>query len=235
MNRKSILAIAPIVPDQSEITRLERTLAFLEPYYRIDFLDPLSAVDIHLEKAAYYHAWQEKVALYLERYDAFVGFSFGGVILQQCFPLFESKQIPIVLFSTPTFVDSALHQKLGVVIELLKKNQVERALSALYHDVFYPHQQPVHDWAMLDQAHAAERLIGGFTRILNTDSSYLIKTTTVNHLHLIGERSNLINTHNVRPAQTGVLLTVPGAGMRVLQDNLNFCKKVIMEALLCEI
>ncbi len=134
-----------------------------------------------------------------------------------------------VLFSTPTFADSSLNQKLGTVINLLKKNQVDQALSALYSDVFYPHQQPSCDWATLDQAEAAKRLIGGLTRVLNTDSSNLVKTTPVNHLHLIGECSNLINIQNVLSPKTGWLLPVPGAGMRVLQDNLSFCKKIIME------
>ena len=234
MKKKTILVIAPIMPQRSEIAHIANTLAFLEPYCHIDIVDPLSIIDINLDMDAYYLAWQHQMVNYFEQYEAFFGFSFGGVILQQCFPLFENKSRPIVLFSTPTFSDSVLNQKLGVVIELLKINQVELALSALYNDVFYPNQQPQSNWATLDQAKAAMRLIAGLTRVLDTDSSHVLKTTTVDHLHLIGERSNLINAQNVMSPKTGLLLTVPGAGMRVLQDNLSFCKEVIIERLHCD-
>ena len=234
MKKKDILVIAPILPQLADMAPIERTLAFLKPYYHLDFLDPLSVVNEALDNDAYYVAWQQQMARYLTQYEAFIGFSFGGVILQQCFPLFANNDRPIILCSTPTFADQILHQKLGAVIELLKKSQVEQALSVLYSHVFYPFQQPQHNWGTLDREKAANRLIVGLTRVLSTDSSQVVKTTTVNHLHLIGERSNLINMENVSSPKTGLLLTVPGAGMRVLQDNVSFCKKVIMKKLNCE-
>ncbi len=233
---KTILVIAPVMPQQSEIELFASTLAFLKPDFNMDFLDPLPIIDINLENKAYYLAWQHYLAAVLNQYDAFIGFSFGGVILQQCFPLFENKHIPIILFSTPTRADDALKQKLGKVIELCEKNQVKEALDKLYKEVHYPHQQPILccDWNNINPADAGVRLITGLKRVLNTDSSHVVKTATVNHLHLIGERSNLVNTQNVTPPQTGRLITVPGAGMRVLQDNLLFCKQVIMDELCCE-
>ncbi len=80
MKKKAILVIAPIMPQRSEITLIASTLAFLEPYFQIDFLDPLSVIDINLEQDAYYLAWQHQMLHYLECYEAFIGFSFGGVI-----------------------------------------------------------------------------------------------------------------------------------------------------------
>ena len=231
MKKKNILVIAPIVPQPSDIASIASTLFFLEPYCHLDFLDPLSMVDTNQDNDAYYLAWQQQMLTYSERYDAFMGFSFGGVILQQCFSLFEQLHHPIVLFSTPTVADCALHQKLGRVIDLLKQNRVESALSALYGPVFYPGRQPRQDWSKLNNNEAAQRLIAGLTCVLSTDSSNIVKTTHVDHLHLIGECSNLINTQNVHPPKTGQLLRVPQAGMRVLQDNLSFCKKVLLEYL----
>lgn len=227
MKKKAILVIAPILPQRSDIALIASTLSFLEPYCHIDYVDPLSVIDENLDNDDYYSAWQLQISHYLESYETFIGFSFGGVILQQCFSLFEKRPLPVVLFSTPTFVDGALKQKLGAVIDLLKGNQVEQALSALYRDVFYPYAQPIHHWETLDREDAVVRLVTGLTRVLNTDSSNLVKTTLVDHLHLIGESSNLINNYNVLSPLIGLLLTVPGAGMRVLQDNLLFCKQVL--------
>ena len=233
MKKKTILVIAPVVPQPSDISHIASSLAFLEPYCHLDFIDPLSVIDENLGNDAYYLSWQSQLSSYLEYYEAFIGFSFGGVILQQCFPVFENKSLPIVLFSTPTFIDCALNQKLSMVIDLLKKSRVEEALSLLYSNVFYPYQLPSFYWDTLDKAEAARRLVVGLTRVLNTDSSSLVQSTTVDHLHLIGECSNLINSYNVLSPQSGMLVTVPGASMRVLQDNLSFCKKTMMERLGC--
>ncbi len=63
----------------------------------------------------------------------------------------------------------------------------------------------------------------------------VVNNTKVDHLHLIGECSNLVNNENVVAPKTGCLVQVPQAGMRVLQDNLPFCQKIIIERLRSEI
>jgi hypothetical protein len=229
--KKKILIIAPVMAQPSEIGLFASSLAFMQPYANMEFLDPLSIIDMDLPNEAYYEAWQSHLASIIPHFDAFIGFSFGGVILQQCFSLFENQ--PIILFSTPTFSDSALHQKLGMVIRLCEKKQLEQALNTLYAQVYYPNPQPSCDWTTLDPSEAAKRLKTGLTRVLTTDSSYLVKTSNINLLHLMGEHSDLVNAQNVLPPKKGLLLTVPGAGMRVLQDNLAFCRNPILEKLTC--
>ena len=230
--KKNMLVIAPVMPQRSEIELFASTLAFLEPYYNIDFLDPLLMIDICLENKAYYSAWQHYLTRVLNQYHAFMGFSFGGVILQQCFPLFEHQPHSIILFSTPTCADAVLKQKLRNVIGLCENNQVEQALDVLYKHVYSPNQQPAGFLDGLNQSEAAERLVTGLKRVLNTDSSHLVETTMVNHLHLIGEYSDLVNAQNVLAPKAGQLISVPSAGMRVLQDNLLFCKQILMDELL---
>ena len=226
--KKNSLIIAPAMAAQSEIELFAETLAFMTPYYAMDFVDPLSIVDKNLSNDDYYRAWQHHLAEKLHEYDAFIGFSFGGVILQQCFSVFERQHHPIVLFSTPTFIDESLKQRLGRVVELCEDKQVDLALDTLYKDVYYPNQQPTYNWDNLNHSEAAERLITGLSRVLTTNSSSIVNEAGVNHLHLIGEHSRLVNKHNVIAPQTGRLLTVPGAGMRVLQDNLAFCEQNIL-------
>ena len=229
--KTKILVIAPVMAQPSEIELFASSLAFMQPYGHMEFLDPLSFIDMDLPNEAYYLAWQSHLASIINQFDAFMGFSFGGVILQQSFSLFENQ--PIILFSTPTFADTSLHQKLGEVIHLCEKNQLEQALNKLYAQVYYPNPQPSCDWTTIDPSEAAQRLKTGLTRVLTTDSSHLVKTSNINLLHLIGEHSDLVNAQNVLSPKTGLLLTVPDAGMRVLQNNLAFCRNPILEKLTC--
>ena len=228
--KKNILVIAPVMPQSEDIELFAQALGFLTPFYDLDFIDPLSLVDISLDSSAYYSAWQNELATRLKAYDAFIGFSFGGVILQQCFALFENQSRPIILISTPTFSDHALSQKLGKVIALCEQAQMNEALNTLYTHVFYPNPLPMNA-CIPNQKEAAHRLILGLKRVLNTDSSCILKTSSVRYLHLIGEQSDLVNVRNVNVENNGLRLIVPNAGMRVLQDNLVFCERAIMDKL----
>lgn len=232
--RKKILTIAPVMPQQSDIESIASTLSFLQVVYQIDFIDPLAInrdLSADISNQAYYQIWQDHLKKWLTNYDAFFGFSFGGVILQQCFSLFADSKKPIVLFSTPTFADHTLQKKLGDVIDFCKANRVNDALASLYKEVFSPHDAPLQVLAESSMVSAAERLIFGLQRVLDTDATSILQQTTVDHLHLIGECSNLVNKENVLTPRTGNLFIVPQAGMRVLQDNPSYCKKLILERL----
>lgn len=231
--KNTLLVIAPVLPQSSDIGSIASTLSFLDNYH-IDFIDPLSISD-DLPNESYYQLWKKKLGEWLPNYNAFLGFSFGGVILQQCFSLFEKVKKPIILFSTPTFADNPLTKKLGEVIHLCKENRLDEALAFLYRDVFYPNEPPRESFKISDNSLAAKRLIFGLKRVLDTDSTQILQQTSVDHLHLIGEYSNLVNKENVIAPHTGSLLIVPKASMRVLQDNPAYCKKVILERLNSEI
>lgn len=230
MRKNKILAIAPVMPQETDIESMARTLSFLHERYDIDFIDPLTNMN-DIDNDAYYYQWKLALHKYLPNYDAFVGFSFGGVILQQCFSLFDSANKPIILFSTPTFADECLRKKLGSVISLCKENKVIEALNCLYNDVFYPNSKPLQLSDNFNPVKAAKRLIFGLTRVLDTNSTQIANESTVEHLHLIGEQSHLVNAQSVCKPKHGRLITVPGAGMRVVEDNLFFCKKIIEEIL----
>ena len=166
----------------------------------------------------------------IPQYDAFFGLSFGGVILQQCFSLFEQIKKPIVLFSSPSFADDALKRKLREVISLCKELRVDEALISLYQHVFYPNQ-PTQPFLYDDKEATAARVIFGLQHVLDTDSQAILQQTKVAYLHLMGEASQLVNVKNVVMAKTGSLLLVPNAGMRVLQSNRLFCERAILERL----
>lgn len=230
MKKRTILVLAPIMPQCSELETIAPALAFLKGAYQLDFVDPL-AIMAPVSNSAYYELWWERLSQSLNQYDAFIGFSFGGVILQQCFSLFENLNKPLILFSTPSFADASLREKLGEVISLCEQIAVEQALASLYRNVFLPHQPPAGVSETEDKALAASRLIFGLQRVLTTDSRSVLAEASVEHLHLIGENSHLVNQNNVVAPKTGRLVIVPGSSMRVLQDNLPYCQKIILESL----
>ncbi|KTD33356.1 hypothetical protein Lnau_3004 [Legionella nautarum] len=228
--KKRILALGPVMPHEFDIEGIAKDLSFLNENFQLDFIDPLMNMDA-LPTGLYYLSWQRELADQLSNYDAFLGFSFGGVILQQCFSVFEGTNKPILLFSTPTFANEPLREKLGRVIALCKKNWVMEALKTLYKEVFYPNKPPQINYNRYDQELAARRLIFGLQRVLDTDSTQIVSHSAVEHLHLIGEFSNLVNVDNVITPKVGQLIIVPQAGMRVLHDNHAFCQKLIVEYL----
>ncbi len=120
---KKIIVLGPVMPQASEIEAISATLTFLHKDYQLDFIDPLS-IQAPIANEAYYDLWKKELKKHLETYDAFFGFSFGGVILEQCFDLFTTIKKPIVLFSTPTFADEALAEKLGLAVHFCKEGQL---------------------------------------------------------------------------------------------------------------
>lgn len=228
--KKKALAIAPIMPHPSDITSIATSLSFLNDQYQIEFLDPLSLVN-ELPNQLFYQQWQDEIASQISSYDLYIGFSFGGMILQQCFPMFASYEKSILLFSTPTFSNPDLHKKLSQVIYFCQKADINSALKTLYQTVFYPNHIPIEVLSTPNAILAANRLINGLQRVLSTDSRAILDSFSVSHLHLIGELSQLVNANNVLAGKAGCLRIVPGAGMRVLQNNLPYCKKIIDEQL----
>lgn len=230
MAKKKILVLTPDTPDPSYIESVISPLSFLEDEYSIHPLDSLSIMS-DIPKKTFYKLWEHKLQEHIPHYDAFFGFSFGGVILQQSFSLFANINKPIVLFSTPSFADDSLAKKLSEVISLCKTDQLEKALYTLYQYVYYPNEIPLQSTQTLNQLTAAKRVIYGLTRVLETDSTSTLNTNAINHLHLIGELSHLVNKDNVIKPKTGNLVEVPEAGMRMLRDNPIFCQKALLRAL----
>lgn len=233
MKKKKILVLAPVMACHEHADDLLRMLSFLNPTSELTVLDPLLELS-SLSNDDYYKKWQETLSSLLNQYDAYIGFSFGAVILQQCFPLFESQQIldkPVILFSAPAFTDAFLSDRLGKVIEFAQKNQLEAAYQLLMSQVLHPFAPNKVEAIFNDVPTACARLSEGLTRVITTDSRAVLSTTSVKHYHFIGEQSYLVNRNHVFDSKNANLVIVPNAGMRVLQDNVEFCYQKIEEIL----
>lgn len=230
--KKTMLVIAPVLPQASDLQPIIDSLSFLQTRYELDFIDPLS-IGFPPTLPDYYERWQNWMLTYASHYDAFLGFSFGGVILQQCFSWFQNQKKKIILCSTPTFSDESLRSKLGDVISYCQNNQLEAALLRLYEQVAYPNPWIPKPFQISDPELAVQRLSAGLRRVLETDSRNIIEHYDVAYWHLFGADSNLVNSGNVIAPKTGGVYPVPDSGMRVLEDNPKVSQSIILEKLSC--
>lgn len=233
MPTKKILVLAQAMAFPEQIDELQTMLGFLEPSYQLDFIDPLTELS-SLDNKRYYMQWQTRLSALLTHYQAFIGFSFGAVILQQSFPVFEQLGIldkPVILFSAPAFVNQYLEERLGSVVELAQRQQFVEAHQLLMKYVLHPFETGELAVTCANSAVACKRLIEGLTRVTSTDSRTILSTTAVEHYHFVGEQSYLVNKNHIPESTHGKLLVVPNAGMRVLQDNQAFCHRNIREIL----
>lgn len=227
---KKILVIGPALAQWSEIERISESLNFLNCQYAVDYIDPLETLTKDTKRIDFFNSWEIKIKLLLDNYDAFFGLSLGGVILQKNFNLFKQRNKSLVLFSVPSFSDAPLLKKLDSVINLIREKSVIDGINELSRFVFYPFAIPkcsILNDCDLDQA--ALRLSYGLQFVKETDSRLALKETSINYLHLIGQESLLVNNKNVVAFSGCQLEIVPRAGMRVLQNNLDYCIAKITE------
>ena len=233
-NNKKVFVLAPILPDWNHVNLIEKVVNLLlgSEENILNIIDPLSCLEN--DAKIFYPWWLRKLEKEINNYDVFLGFSFGGVILQQCFSLFENINRKIILFSTPSFINFALYQKLNKIIQLIKLGLVEDALALHDKWVFSPNAVPYQIKEPVSSAaveNIISRVLHGLNLILKTDSREKLKNTSIQYTHLIGEKSVLVNHQNVVVSTHGKLIIVPNAGMRVLQDNFPYCQQILREIL----
>lgn len=227
---KKILVMGPAMAEWSEIQAIKSSLQFLTPHYELDFVDPLSDINENVNQKEFFDRWRHKLENQISNYDILCGFSLGGVILQQCLDLFEQNSKPLIFFSVPSFSDDLLTERLNHVIQLIKDKLLNNALHTLNRYVFYPHEAPL-DIALNNANQAALRLSKGLQFVLDTDARPVLQKTSVKYLHLIGEKSQLVNRDNVLIPSQCQLAVIPRAGMRILQNSPADCIPLITKFL----
>lgn len=230
---KKILVILPDIPSRTHQDAIEQSLLFLKEHqYELTFIDPY---DYHcdLDNLAFYKAWQGRLESWCEHYDAFMGFSYGGVIIQQCLNVFDKCKKPVVLFSSPSFADETLYQKLEHVVALCQNGQLTEALQSLYQWVYQSSADITPLLKVDDHVEAVERVVSGLKRVMSTDSRPHIKQSSHPYIHFIGERSRLVTDSVVTCGPHGKIINVPSAGMRILKDNPEYCQPIILDYLSC--
>lgn len=227
---KKIFILVAALPLASDIEELRPKFDFLTNDYELHFFDPLAFLHLADDKN-YYNLWHNEIQKQLKQFDVFIGISFGGAILQQCFDLFTNENKKIILMSTPGFANESLKQQLNNVIEHCRSGQVGNALSGLYQNVFSPFNPPEINYADYENDVAAKRMIFSMSQVVATDARRGLENTSLDYCHFIGEKSQLVTIENIALGKNGKLCVVPNAGMRMLEDNPTFTQHKIVEYL----
>jgi len=231
MKKRKLQAIGPICPSRDDMIKIDRDLGFLKESYEMEFLDPLMDIPLNVNVNSFYKTWTKKLKNSHVNYQGFLGFSLGGVILQKCIGMLRERDMPVVLFSTPSFVNNSLKDQLGNIMKKLENHEVESAVRELNKRVYYPNNPPKLNISKYNKNEVNHRLQEGFKLILNDQMKDSVNEEEVEYLHLVGEESVLVNSENVLQTGKGKVEYVPCAGMRVLRDNKDYCRKIIMEYL----
>ncbi len=220
MSRSKWLALTPVLPEKTAIERLAQSFASLDALCDITWIDALAFDNPHQSSAQFYQAWQVFLSEQEASYTGFMGLSLGGVILQQCLPTLTTPK-PILLFSTPSYIDDILACILKKVIRLARNDQTTTALNYLYQHVYCNYQPQ--DLAEQVAPTSRVRLISGLNKVLAGDTRAFCTANIHPGLHFIGACSKLVKHRHALPAPNIKLITVPDAGMRVFEDNPAFC------------
>jgi hypothetical protein len=168
--KKKALIFSPIMVSTTQKNMLLKSLDFWEQMYEFDCWDLLedSDKDHKISASDFYEKIWQKLHPVLEEYSMLIGFSLGGVVLQQLFARLEHQTFkgPVLLFSTPSFVDSTLKEKLNRVYELNAAGKLQEAHEALLKPVVYPNPLPAFKVNEEDPYSKPIRLLHGLTRVL---------------------------------------------------------------------
>jgi hypothetical protein len=113
---------------------------------------------------------------------------------------------------------------------LLKQKQLHLAFKTHNQSIFYPEEVPeviIND--NMKQSYLSLDI--GLELVANNDSRKIIIKNNLPYLHLVGEKSLLVNSKNVIMSARGKLVIVPNGSMRVLQSNKEFASKEIINFL----
>ena len=220
--------MAPIMPSGANIKSIESSVATLNLPYQLSFADPLSIKEIR--RMSFLMQWQKRIELMIEKGTrTFIGFSFGAVILKHVLAHAPDDNLKLIMVSPPSPLKGLLHERLSLVRALCQKGQVLEALHQLYDDVYAPKNKPSNLFYELDLSTAQSRLIQGFNLLFDLECSSSLPICP-NHkiLSLIGAQSQLVTRAQGVASETNEsVVTVPNAGMRVLENNLPFCLQTI--------
>lgn len=228
MPKRSLLAIAPILPLPNDLKQFSNSLSFLESEVNITWIDPLQN-KLHLSKEAYLKTFKRELTDWVNIYDGFIGFAFGAILLQHHLDLFDKHQKKIILISPPSHIEIELSKKLNQVLMVAKSGDAIEAMQNL-HDYIYP-SRPYASMAIDQpgQAVICERLIYGLSMVLSLNFPAPLLDIQVAYLQIIGERSNLVRAENLIITPNSVTKTISNAGMRVLEDNPDESQSTIKE------
>ena len=226
---KKMAIIGPCLPERSDKEALINSLGFLSNFTSLDYYDPFDSYEPNDNHEVFVSYWQKRILNMANRYDYFIGFSLGGMLIKKC--LANNSIKPSLLFSTPTVIDKQLHKSLTAVISLLHQNRNKEAIYLHNKLVHAPYDSPEPMISEHKYPEVRQRLTQGLSYVLNMGNISVEKNRQKLMRQFVGESSALVTLSHIPMNEKACTFVVPKAGMRMLQNNPSFCQSHILEFL----
>ncbi len=203
-----------------------RTIDFFKQHYpsvQFDYIDIISFSKGCTQIECSVKMFKEWLLSQAGNYDFFIGFAYGGVVLQYSMDLLGDKKV--ILISSPEYMNEELDEKLTLLKKMLIKNLTYEAIDLL--DSFiYTDQLSCKYKFNIPLKEVNLRLQNGFQMILTMEQ---FNNDSDNVMKLVGQNSKLVNINSIF-AQNNVV-EIPDAGMRIIEENPHKVKETINEFL----
>ncbi|WP_248797772.1 alpha/beta hydrolase [Pseudomonas sp. MWU13-2105] len=221
------VVLSPVMPawDEGQFFA-PLTQALVAKGYRVLIFDTLSLLaDDDEDLASFTRRWAT-VLEPLGPIALLAGSALGGALVQSLLATAVGEQTAkVLLISSPTRADKILDRRLGAMAELASAGDVDKALLLLEQWVLPAHRPPTTQQptsGSLDDRQAGHRLDRGFRLLSKLNLESQVSAWPGRLLSLFGEDSQLVRAANVSfsTSTRHLAVSVPGAGMRPLQDDL---------------
>lgn len=217
MKKREAVILAPVMPvwDEGQFCA-PLVMLLVAKGYHVTVIDTLTLIQDASPERVVEALCQALNARFQSPY-LLVGFAMAGTLVQLLAPHLHGLS-GVMSVSAPGFADEQLNRRLGELVSLLEKGEVEHAVDVLHQFVVPEGQVTLPDAA---KASAIQRMLTGFALLLNMDARAAIARYNGKYLAIVGDKSQLASwenqTHSTQP--THLYRRIPKAGMRPWNDN----------------
>ncbi|EHQ9198459.1 hypothetical protein KF477_004687 [Salmonella enterica subsp. diarizonae serovar 50:k:z:[z50],[z57],[z68] [z86]] len=205
MKKREAVILAPVMPvwDEGQFCA-PLVMLLVAKGYHVTVIDTLTLIQDASPERAVEALCQALNARFQSPY-LLVGFAMAGTLVQLLAPHLHGLS-GVMSVSAPGFADEQLNRRLGELVSLLEKGEVEHAVDVL-HQFVVPEGQAAQEgrFTLPDAAKASaiQRMLTGFALLLNMDARAAIARYNGKYLAIVGDKSQLASwenqTHSTQP------------------------------------
>lgn len=223
MKKKEAIILAPVMPIWDNGEFCAPLISILEiKGFKVSVIDTLTFIETSRPLEAcdlMYKELKSRTNLPF----LLIGFAMGGTLVQMLSYRLNNL-LGAITISSPSFADINLKEHLSYLLYLLNKGDLNLAVETL-HKFVVPNGEKINNQSaeIHESLHqtAINRMIIGFTLLLNLDSRLALDQFKGKYLSIIGEKSQLATCNNQFHStnQNHSYACISNAGMRPWNDN----------------
>lgn len=223
MANNTLVIMAPIMPTENHLDQIKKNVAKLNLGYNLKVYDPLMFKGQSFIEGKQF--WHQQLSIDIQQgVRAFIGFSFGAVLLLQLLSDYSDIKLKLALVSMPYPMRKPLKENLSDVRKMCQLDQTNLAIQQLYKKVYLPLQSVPNSFQNLDLVEAKKRFIFGFDWLFELNEESVKISNNLSVMHLLGAESKLVNIDTIYDLNEVPRKLIKGSGMRVLEDATEISK-----------